>query len=367
VKRLAAFALGAAIVGASLTVTPPAWAADIPTTIAFANDGELSVPFGSEWDLPIRVTSKSDRGTYDVTTNDGTVDIFVEGMPGEYVTAATIYPGGMVYFAPPANEPALGAGEYSITAVFTPGAGSDFATSKTKKAAAVTITTIGVTPAAKLLTDPSVVTVPTVRTSLSGEFVDDTGVPPNGTWTVTGTDSDGTEAFSITADQPTESDEGAVGPLDIPITSTLEPGETYEVRTVFTADPLIARGIEFENPAPASFSTPSLTPAEVLSGPVTISMWIVVLNGVLFIGLVVLLVLVLGVWSRGRVTKEPATDSQQPVTAPSLEGTPTVAAIGTVTPVASIESAAAASHTESASDESVSNEDDAENDAPERE
>ena len=360
-KRLAAFALGAAIIGTTLTVALPAWAADVPTTIAFTNDSDLSVPFGSEWDMPIRVTSQSDRGTYNVTTNDGTVDIFVEGMPGEYVTAATIYPGGMVYFAPPANEPALGAGEYSVTAVFTPAAGSDFATSKTKKAAVLTITTIGVTTSAKLLTDPSVVTVPTVRTSLSGEFVDDKGVPPNGTWTVTGTDSDGTEAFSITADQPTESDEGAVGPLDIPITSELEPGETYEVRTVFTADPLIARGIDYKNPASATFSTPSLTPAEVLSGPVTISMWIVVLNGVLFIGLVVLLVLVLGVWSRGRVAKAPARASEQPVLTPSLEGSPTVAAIETVTPVASIEGAA------SESDDSVSNEDDAENDAPERE
>jgi len=361
VKRLSAFALGAAIVGTTLvgttlTVAVPAWAADIPTSIAFTSDAsDLSVPFGSAWDMPIRVTSKSDRGTYDVTTNDGTVDIFVEGMPGEYVTAATIYPGGMVYFAPPANEPALGAGEYSVTAVFTPAAGSEFSTSKTKKPAVLTITSIGVTTSAKLLTDPSVVTMPTVRTRLSGEFVDDKGVPPSGTWTVTGTDSDGTEAFSISADQPTESDEGAVGPLDIPITGELEPGETYEVRTVFTPDPLIARGIDFENPAPATFSTPSLTPAEVLSGPVTISMWIVVLNGILFIGLVVLLVLVLGVWSRGRVAKEDAASL-----APAIAGAPGVAAIGSVSPVASIESA------ETVQDEDE-DEDDTENDTLERE
>jgi len=331
VKRLAALALGAAIVGAMLTVSLPASAAGIPTTIAFTSTTGVTAPFGSAWDIPIRVTSKSDRGSYDVTTNDGTVDIFVEGMPGEYVTAATIYPGGMVYFAQPSNEPALAAGEYSVTAVFTPSAGSDFATSKTKTAAILTITTIGVTPSAEMLTDPAVVTVPTVRTSLSGQFVDDKGAPPSGTWTVTGTDSSGTEAFTISAEQPTESTEGAVGPLDIPITSELEPGETYEVTTVFAADPLIAPGLEFENPATATFSTPSLTPAEVLSGPVGVSTWIVILNGILFIGLIVLLVLFLGIWSRGRVAK-PKPSVEEPALAAAIAG------VAPVAPAASIES-----------------------------
>ena len=348
-KRLTALALGTALIAATLALgtAAPASAAGLPTVTSFVGTAAVSAPFGSAWDIPIRVTSKSDEGTYNVTTNDGTVDIFVEGMPGEYVTAATIYPGGMVYFAQPSNEPSLPAGEYNITAVFTPAAGSDYATSKTKKAAVLTITTLAVTASAEILTDPAIVTVPTVRTSLAGQYVDEEGAPPSGTWTVTGTASTGDEAFSITAEQPTESAEGAVGPLDIPIPNELEPGETYDVTTTFTADPLIAAGLDYENPANLTFSTPSLTTAEVLSGPVDISLWIIMLNGVLFIVFVVILVLLLGVWTRGRPKKvKTAAAVPEPVLASAI-------GVGAGAGLASIESAESWSLQDEASDTEV--------------
>jgi hypothetical protein len=326
-NRLISLPLAALVVGASLGLGTalPAFAADIPTKIAFVGATEVSAPFNSPWELPIRVTSESENGKFNIKGTDGTVDIFVEGVPGEYVTAATIYPGGMTYFAQPANEPPLAAGEYTVTAVFTPAAGSTFGTSKTAKSATLTITPLTMTTSVELLTDPAVVAVPTVRTSLAGEYLDVVGAPPSGTWTVTGVDADGDDAFTVTAEQPTEATEGTVGPLDIPITDPLEPGETYTITTEFDADPLIASGLEFENAAPLTHTTTPLTFAETLSTPVAVPIWATILNCVLVIGLVALLVWLLSRLTRGRADDG---DDAAPATGPSaLPAAPSPAAL----------------------------------------
>jgi hypothetical protein len=286
----------ALVTGAAL----PATAAGMPTITSFVGGTEVEASFGSEWELTIQVVSNAEYGRYNVAANDGTVDIYVEGMPGAYIAAAQIYPGGVTYFTQPSDKPMLAAGEYTVSAIFTPSSGSRFATSKTAKPVTLTITPLAVTTSVELLTDPAVVTVPTVRTSLTGEYADLHGAPPSGTWTVTGEDSAGSETFSITAAQPTESNEGMVGPLDIPITDELQPGETYTVTTIFEPDPLVAPGISFENVAPESFTTTPLTFAENLSTPVVVPLWVTILNGLLLIVLVMGIVWIIGAWSRRR-------------------------------------------------------------------
>ena len=327
-NRMFALPLATLVAASALAVgfALPASAAGSPTRIDFVGETEITAPFNSPWELPIRVRSDAENGKINIKGSDGTVDIFVEGVPGEYVTAATIYPGGMTYFTQPANEPPLGAGEYTVTAVFTPAAGSELGTSKTTKSATLTITPLAITPSAVLLTDPAEVAVPTVRTSLAGEYLDTVGAPPSGTWTVTGVDSNGDDAFAVTAEQPTEATEGVVGPLDIPITDALKPGETYTISSEFEADPLIEPGLEYENPAAVDYTTTPLTTAEVLSTPVAVPIWVTILNGLLLIGLVVLLVWLIGAWSRGRTR---TVDDAALATGPSaLPATPSPAALG---------------------------------------
>ena len=263
-----------------------------------------------------------DGYTADVASSDGTVDFLVAGEPGAFVEDATVYPGGVAYFTQPSNKPNLGVGTYDVTAVFTPSGGSAFATSKTKKSVSLTITALGITPTAEVITDPAIVTVPTVRTSITGTYVDEHGSPPVGEWMITATDSAGDEVFAVSAAQPTESVDGAVGPFDIPITSELEPGETFAVTAVFTPEQAIAAGLEFDDPAPASFTTRALTPTEVLSSPVTLSLWLIILNGVLFIVLVIGLVWLIGTWWRGRARRGAEVDSTQAPAAPAALGSP---------------------------------------------
>ena len=295
---------------AVLGIASPA-AAAIKTTTTFS-ETEVTAAFGSAWQLSVAVTISNDFGTAPVEPSDGTVDILIEGLPGEYVTAAAIVPGGVAYFVQPANEPPLAAGTYDVTARFTPAAGSGLSESSTKKAATLTIEPLTVVSTVEVITDPTVTAVPTVRTSLAGTYVDTIGAPPSGVWTVTAVDSDGEKDFETTANQPTQGAEGApVGPLDIPIDGELKAGETYTVTTVFAPDELIAAGVTLEQPAPASFTTKAATAGEVLTSPVGMPIFVTVLLVLLVLGLTGLLVWLIVLWRRARA------DLDQPVDEPA--------------------------------------------------
>ena len=289
-----------ALVLTALGVTAPA-AAAVKTTTTFSST-DVSAPFGSPWQLAVTVTVSNSFGTAPVQPSDGAVDILIDGMAGEYVTAATIVPGGTAYFVQPANEPPLAAGTYKVTARFTPAAGSGLSESTTKKAATLTIAALTAVPAVEVISDPAVTAVPTVRTTLGGTYVETTGAPPSGTWTVTAVDSSGAEAFAGTAEQPTQGADGApVGALDIPIDAPLKASETYTVTTVFTPDELIAGGLTIENSAPATFTTRAATAGEVLTAPTGVPVFVSVLMALLIAGLAALLVWLIVQWRRSGV------------------------------------------------------------------
>jgi len=280
-----------------LGIATPASAA-VKTTTSFTSTS-LNAPFGSPWQLAVTVTVANSFGTAPVQPSDGSVDILIEGMPGEYVTAATIVPGGIAYFVQPANEPPLAAGTYDVTARFTPAAGSGLSESSTKKAAKLTIEALTAVPTVEVISDPAVTAVPTVRTSLAGTFVDTNGVPPSGTWTVTAVDSSGTVAFEGATPQPTQGVDGAaVGALDIPIDAPLKASETYTVTTVFTPDELIAGGISLENAAPVDFTTRAATAGEILGAPTGVPVIVSVLIALLVAALTALLVWLIIQWRR---------------------------------------------------------------------
>lgn len=329
-KRVIALAVTSILAAGALTigVAGAAQAADVPTTIVFTTEPATAATFGSDWELAVRVTSELNGQPVIVSSSDGTVDFLVEGEPGAYVDDAKIYPGGVAYFTQPSTVDPLGVGEHTVTAVFTPAAGSDFVTSKTKKSVMLSITALTITPSVSIVDDPAVVSVPTVRTSIAGSFVEENGAPPSGTWTVTGTDSSGAEAFTISADQPTQAAEGSVGVLDIPIESELEPGETFTVTAVFAPDASVAPGLEFEDAAAATFTTRELTAAEVLSSRVSVALWVSILNGFLLIALIIGLVWLIGAWWRGRVPREKTPAAVAEPSTAALPGVAPSAAIG---------------------------------------
>ena len=292
-RMLAILVLAVASVGLA---TPAVAAGEVRTTTTFSST-DVTAPFSSDWQLSVRVTISNSFGTAPIQPSDGSVDILIEGMPGEYVTGAAIVPGGVAYFAQPANEPPLPAGTYEVTANFTPAAGSGLDPSSTKKAATLTIEPLTVVSTVELITDPSVTPTPLVRTSLAGTFVDTNGAPPSGEWMVTAVDSSGDTGFEGTASQPTQGQDGApVAPLDIPLDGALKSGEPYTVTAVFTPDELLAGGLAVEDAAPATFTTKAATAGEILGGPVGVPVIVMVLVLLLIAGLIALLVWLIRSW-----------------------------------------------------------------------
>ena len=313
--RLVALVVASAAV--TLAGVSSAAAANEPTSIAFVGESDVTAAFTSSWELAVQVSSNSEYSNYIVSESDGTVDFQVAGLPGAFVSGATIYPGGVAYFTQPADQPPLAAGTYTVTAIFSPAANSSRVTSKTSKPATLTITPLALSLGVELLTDPAEAAAPTVRTSITGEYVDVVGTPPSGTWTVTGEDSRGDNVFVVTAEQPTQASEGVVRPLDIPLADSVKPGETYTITTEFEADPLLAPGLEFSAVEPVSYTTKPLTLGESLTAPVAVPIWVTILNGLLLIGLVMVLGWVIGAWSRRRTESRSRERSEpgSPITA----------------------------------------------------
>jgi hypothetical protein len=288
-SRLSAGIAGLIALAAALAPAPSALAAgdDVATVTAFGDASTLSVPFGGDWVFDITVTApKGYQGTH-VDPNDGTVDVLVSGQPDDFAKALPIYPGGVAYFSQPDTQPLLPPGTYTLTAIFTPATNGTFATSKTTKTAKLTITELSIAPAVSLVADS---TVPTVRTSLSGSFIDTTGAPPAGTWTVSAQDKGGSTVFEKTVDQPTVTESGTVGPLDIPITGALEPGETYAVTAEFTPATYLAGGLTIENAAPLEFTTAPPTIAETLNEPLALPLWALATLGALLLAALALVI-----------------------------------------------------------------------------
>jgi len=275
---------------------------DTPTTTTFAGEKSQTVPFGADWVFEVRVDANVDYDGLHVDPNDGTIDIIVSGQPDDFATDLPLYPGGLSYFSQPDTQPLLAPGKYTITAIFTPSVSGDYASSKTKTTASLTITELTLSPTVEVITDAAIVTEPTVRTAFSGTFLETTGAPPAGTWTVTATDESGATAFERTVEQPTQSADGPVGPLDIPISGELEPGETYTVNAVFTPATYLAAGLTFDNVEAQTFTTAPPTVAEILSEPLALPLWALVsIGGLLVAALVLVIVLALRRPRRARV------------------------------------------------------------------
>lgn len=283
--KAATTAFAAASIALALVASsaPSAIGAELPTAIEFVTT-ETTVTYGEPWMLEVRLESRNEWGTLRLGEPDGTVNLFIEGKPGEYITAVPIIAGGAAYFAPPANEAPLAAGVYEATAEFLPAPGSDFEGASTEAPAMITVTPLEVRANSVVITDPVSVSEPTVRTSIDGEFVAEVGEPPPGEWIVTVSDSTGKVAFTSNVSQPTTAAASSkVEALDIPITAKLRAGERYSVNARFLADKALAPGLAIEQPQIAHFETAPLTFGQAISTPIPFPVWLsVTLASVIF-------------------------------------------------------------------------------------
>jgi len=155
----------------------------------------------------------------------------------------------------------------------------------------LTISALKIAPVFSLETDATASPYTTVKTSISGSYVEMVGAPPAGEWVVEARDSQGEIAFSTTVTQPTTAESGEVGTLDIPIEKKLRPNETFEVSAIFVPEESIADGLIFANPAPQPFETAPPTVAERLARPMPV--WSIAFVAAAILGALTLLTVII--------------------------------------------------------------------------
>jgi hypothetical protein len=269
-------ALGGVAAGAG-----PAFAENNSTVIAFDDTTALTVPFGTDWVVPLTVSAPDAFRVLD--TPDGTVDVTASGVPGSFAPALTLFRGGRVFLSQPTNAPPLGVGTYQLDAAFEPASGSTLDASQTAKSFTLTITGFAVGASAHIVDDPATVTTPVVQVSLDdADYVKATGGHPAGRWKISVNSSGGASVFDTEFAQPASGSK----PLEVAISPRLRSGRTYTVSAQFVPDAAVAAGLTLTNAKPITYQTPAAAPLSFLTAPVAIPLWGQILIGLILAGLI---------------------------------------------------------------------------------
>ena len=294
--RLAAV-VGAAAIALGVVLTPIAAHADGPTTIEFTETTPISVDFGEKWSLSLVVATQYEGGpNLRLGVVAGTVDVYLSGIAGAYATGLPIQPDGLVYLAQPLDKPLLGAGEYSVTAIFNPAPGGFLQSSQTTVPRALSVAALGLTPRIEATIDPAVSPYPVISASLDGQYVEARGGVPAGTWGFTVT-----TAKNVVFEADVAQRQGSEDPVRVEIDSRLPDGADFTVKATFTPVEELKDGIVVTTVNTARFSTPGTTLVDALTSPIPFPSWLVLAIGALLAALVAAVV-VLGVKTTGRAT-----------------------------------------------------------------
>jgi len=301
-----ALAIVPAAIAAGLLGAAPASASDqLSTVTAFPAAGTLAVDFGDDWSIPITVKN---RASYDgdggipgtlqpMATNAGTVDVMLEGSPGVWASDLPLQPGGVAFLAQPSAKAALGSGTHRLTAVFDPAAGSGYDTSKTATPFTITVTGYDLGVTTKVVDDPSAVSEPTLRMSLSGNWIAaHDGHAPAGTWAVTVTDLKSSETVLRRGFVQGSTN----AELTVPFGYRTDPGHRYRIETVFAPAAWLAPGVTVAQADPIGYATIAPSPLSFLVNPVAVPLWGAVGIGVAVLLLVAAAVVLLALGSRTR-------------------------------------------------------------------
>lgn len=285
-KRVTGSALLLAIAALVLVPVTAATAASSSAT-TFAASASQSVSFGSDWVMPIAITTTT--AYQNIDANSGSVDVFIKGQPGTYASHLPLTAGGVAYFSPPDSKAPLGAGTYQVTAVFVPAANSGLSASQTTKAAVITVSALNLSTSmdVKMVTidnDPGAQLVLGVKSTTADQLV------PSGSWNVTATASGGSVAYSkstaVRGGSPTTT-------TTVQLAQNVKPGRTYTVQATFVPSATVRSGYAVKNPAARKVDVSSPSIVQVLSNPVNLSFGALVAISIVLLLLIVAAIVLL--------------------------------------------------------------------------
>lgn len=289
-----------ALVIAMVALSPQAANAS-PSTVSFVT-AETTAAFGDPWVVEIEVGVPAGSGGA-ITAASGSVDVLVSGIAGTYATVP-LQNGGAAFFAQPSEKPLLGAGTYTLTAIFNPSAGSNLSGS-TSAPATLIITPLEVTTIVTATADPVVSSQPVITALLGGAYRDATGTVPAGIWSfeiaVAGDDR---VVFETRRVQDPFAEEATSVVVDTRLSTSTE----YTVRWTFEPVEQLAAGLAIETAGATSFRTPDGTLLTALANPVELPLWTWIAIAIVLVGLLATMVILL-ILTRSRA-KTPAVDEE---------------------------------------------------------
>jgi hypothetical protein len=312
--RRSAMAIGMliAVLGLQLAVGVAPSSADGTTTIEFTTASPVQVAFGENWVVQATTQAVYLDGAFAGNPALGTVDVFVSGTEEPFATALPIQDDGMVFITQPAGKPNLAAGDYQVSAVLHASSASGLPDGHTTTPLVLTVTAYGVD--ASVSADVTTLAdEPVLEARLAGEFVDQTGGAPGGTWTFTVSAGNETIVEAEVAQEP-----GATDPLRYPITQKLEDGMEYRVVSTFTPVESLAGGVEVQQPADTSFRTPDGSIGDTLGAAVPFPVWLLIVCSALVLGLIATAI-ILTVKASGAAGRLALVTDAPVVTAPTEE------------------------------------------------
>jgi hypothetical protein len=301
----AAITVGLALV----FVAPLSAQADDKTSIAFTGETNVTVDYGSPWFFSLGTTVKYGGVSVPLSPRDGSVDIYLTGVGGTFLSNLPIQPGGAVYVGQPDDLALLAPGTYEVRASYSPSKDSFKKASQTSKTATLTITPVSVEPVVTVFGPNE---TPSISAVLGGAYVEQNGGAPPGTWHFDVTNSAGASSFAIDVAQTA----GSVDPVVVEITPALEKGQNYTVSSTFTPAGDLATGLHVATIPAVPIATAGSSLGDVFAAPVPVPVWLVILLTLIAAGLAITTIVFAGRVSalRPMVATEGAVDEVELMT-----------------------------------------------------
>ncbi|MEL4318299.1 hypothetical protein WJX64_04730 [Leifsonia sp. YIM 134122] len=314
---------GAAAVAAftlvlSFVAAPLAASAATNTSIAFVSAEPVTAAFDTDWVLDLVVARDAPSGP--VQPGEGTVDVYIDGIPGVYAHGLPIQSGGAVFFSQPSSQPLLGAGDHTVRAIFNPLGGSGLVSSQTAQTVVLTVTPLTLTATVSAVMDASVAEQPVITAVLSGPAVEAFHGAPAGTWSFTVTDPDAEIVFSREAAQV----QGSTSAIVVPVDAELAHGTRFDVTSTFVPHPSLTGGLTIDGPSTSTFVSASATLTERLVAPIAAEWWMVIAAGAVLalLAAATIWLSVLSVRRRRAGRRDSGTDVGPPTSKPSEDEAP---------------------------------------------
>jgi hypothetical protein len=280
------------------SVTP----ASAVTTLAPASEPVVAT-FGDSWMLEFEVsaTVPGEGGNYSPPMNEssGTVDVFIEQVPGTFLEDLTVQANGRVFVTQPPGQPLLAPGTYDLRAVFTPAGRTGLQTAQVRVPGAITITPLELAATIAVQTDASAAT-PTITVALAGAGETELASLPPGVWNLSVREAAGSEILYSRQVLQTE----ALDPLVVELTDDLRADVDHVLIAEFVPVDEYAAGVVVTGAGEIPFRTAAQGFGELLVTPIDVPVWALIVAlvglGTGIAGLVTTLVV------RARRTPRPA-------------------------------------------------------------